>query len=829
MRTPRARQSGIPATALAIIALLCLATAALGQTASRSHKRVLAFHFARPDAGAFVGVEAALRNALTDDFGEGIELASEYLDLIRFAEPGFQSAMRAYLKMRYADDRFDAIIAASPSVLQFLETDPSLFPNVPVVFLSRPGTARLANSAGVESSVDFKGSLAEALRLQPDTTNVFVVSGTSEFDRLYETIFRGDVATLGKPVTLTYLSGLPIRQLEARVRQLPPHSILYYVSVSADGTGDRFQPVEVLERLSAAANAPVYSWHEAMLGHGIVGGRLHSSILDSEEVARLAVRVLNGEEPAQIPLSQIDAHISAFDWRQLVRWRIPASAIPARSQVLFRQYSFWEEYRLYLVGGLLVLTAQFALIVGLVVQRGSRRRAEAKSRNNEALYRSVVDTQSELICRFLPDSTLTFVNDAYCRFWDKPREQLLGHKFAELIPVSARQFVVARIATLRAGYHSHAHEVTLPDGTVGWQHWTNHAIVDEGGAVVELQGVGHDITDYKRAEAAARRAEERNNAILRAIPDLMFVIRRDGTYVDYNARDDRLLFVAPDAFIGKTVRDVMPPPLSEMFMDAIERAFLRNETIVVEYELPLAETRHFEGRIVTAGVDRVLAIVRDVTDAKRATQLNRELAGRLIASQESERRRIARELHDDVSQKIALLMIGIDQLANRYPAERPEFRKLSEASGEIASDLHNLSHELHPSKLQALGLLSALGSLCRDVSQQRNVTVRFAHGTVPGDIDSDVSLCLYRITQEALHNVARHSEAEEAEVYLTADCDQLTLRVADSGVGFDLQRVHAGLGLVSMRERAALLRGQVAVETSPGHGARIEVRVPMRR
>jgi PAS domain S-box-containing protein len=817
---------------LVAIGLLCIAATSLthasGEPAPSSHKRILVLHFARPDAGAFAGIETPIHNTLVDTFGDSLEYSSEYLDLIRFDEPRFQSAMRAYLRARYAEVRFDAIIAASPAVLQFLEDDPSLFPHVPVVFMSRPGVAVAPNSTGVMSAVNFTESLAAALRLHPDTTNVFVVSGTSDFDRLYEAAFRSQAAAAAEGRTVTYLSGLPMPQLQERLRRLPPRSIVYYISVSADGTGDRFLPAEAVERLSAVANAPVYSWHQAMLGHGIVGGRVHSSIKDSEEVAKLAIRVLNGEEPSTIPVAHLDSDVYQFDWRQLARWRIPERVLPPGSVVLFRQYSFWDQYRSYVVAGLVIFAAQLALIVGLVVQRASRRRVEARLRNNEELYRSVVDTQSDLICRFHPDSTLTFVNDAYCRFWNRSREELLGRKFIEFIPPKVRDVVLEGIVRIRYGSDSQEHEVILPDGSVGWHHWVNHAIVDERGAIIEFQGVGRDITDYRRAEAALQQADERHTAMLRAIPDLMFVILRDGTYVDYNARDETLLFAPPSAFLGRTVRQIMPPALADVFMEAIERAFARDETVVVEYELQLEDTKYFEGRIVRAGADRVLSIVRDLTEAKRTAQLNRELAGRLIASQEAERRRIARELHDDLSQTTALLMMDIERLSKRYPQEQPRFLELSERAHEIAAGLHNLSYELHPSKLETLGLLSALKALCRDISQQGGVPIAFTHESIPGGVDPNVSLCLYRITQEALHNVARHSHATDAEVRLAADAQHLTLHIADSGVGFDARTSHAGLGLVSMRERAALLRGEMVVETFPGGGTRIGVRVPFK-
>src|SRR5262249_36878164 len=160
-------------------------------------------------------------------------------------------------------------------------------------------------------------------------------------------------------------------------------------------------------------------------------------------------------------------------------------------------------------------------------------------------------------------------------------------------------------------------------------------------------------------------------AMLQAVPDLMFVLQRDGTYLDYHARDPKLLFLSPSLFMGKKVREIMPPGLAEMFMDGIGRAFHSHHPIVVEYKLQVDEERHFEARIVRAGADRVLSMVRDVTESKRATELIRDLAGRLITSQELERERIARELHDDVSQKIAVLTIGIDQVAAQKAAATP--------------------------------------------------------------------------------------------------------------------------------------------------------------
>ena len=283
--------------------------------------------------------------------------------------------------------------------------------------------------------------------------------------------------------------------------------------------------------------------------------------------------------------------------------------------------------------------------------------------------------------------------------------------------------------------------------------------------------------------------------------------------------------------MGKTVRDVFPPALADRFMNAIEQVCHTQEPVVVEYELTMDEPRHFEARIVPADNERVLSIVRDVTVAKRALELNRVLAGRVIVSQEAERQRIARELHDDLSQKLALLSIDVGQLSRDLPLpeHRHHLERLSSQVEEIAGDLYDLSHKLHPSRLQTLGLVESVRVLCQDVSQQRDdVAITFSEAHIPDVVDPSVSLCLYRITQEALHNVAKHSLSHDASVRLERNGDEFLLIIADSGIGFDpLVADHAGLGLASMRERVAILKGQLAIQAVPGGGTRISVRVPV--
>jgi signal transduction histidine kinase len=351
----------------------------------------------------------------------------------------------------------------------------------------------------------------------------------------------------------------------------------------------------------------------------------------------------------------------------------------------------------------------------------------------------------------------------------------------------------------------------------------------------------------RRAEGAKLETEGRTSAILRAIPDLMFVMAPDGTYLDYYARDPADLYAPPERFLGRRIQDLMPADLAATFMDALDRAQLTSEPIVVEYSLPIQGIlRAYEARLVCDEQRRIVSIVRDVTDqqinrdmlhrrdsALRASNdRNRDLAGRLIASQEAERERIARELHDDLSQKLALLNIDLDQLTRRLerrdPELAPEAQVTRQRAAEIASDVHELSHQLHPSKLKMLGLIRAMEGVCRDVAVQNDITVDFTHEGIPVSVSPATSLCLYRILQEALHNVVKHSGANRADVRLVRERDAIFMRIDDQGAGFDPEALGGtGLGLVSMRERVNHLGGRLTIGSAPGAGTRIGVHLPL--
>jgi signal transduction histidine kinase len=212
----------------------------------------------------------------------------------------------------------------------------------------------------------------------------------------------------------------------------------------------------------------------------------------------------------------------------------------------------------------------------------------------------------------------------------------------------------------------------------------------------------------------------------------------------------------------------------------------------------------------------------------------RKLAAKLLRAQEEERRRIAREMHDDWTQRLALLGIDIATLENHLGAPEialPLLRTMQEQLVGLAEDVHALSRQLHPAILDDLGLVEALRSECASFSRREGIAVVYRPEEVPRTLPKDVALCVYRVAQEALRNLAKHAAVSEGCVTLAATGSGLLLRVQDEGVGFDPAAVRSepGLGLSSMEERARLIQAELSVTSAPGRGTTVEVRAPLAR
>jgi signal transduction histidine kinase len=374
-----------------VAALVCLSAQAA--TSQLPQKRVLVIYTTRVDSPARAAAERAFRSTLNEGLGVPVDLYSEYIDPGRLSEPSYDSALHDFLSRKYAGVRFDLIATIAGNAFDFVTRHAAtLFPGVPVVFGGSGGRSRLNDLhlgpgfTGFYDLLDLRASLDVALQLHPDAKNVFVISGASGTDRFYETLARQQFQDLEKRLSFTYLSGQPLAAVQSRVASLPSHSIIYALVVTRDGAGMSFLPVDWVATIALAANAPMYSFLEAFLGRGIVGGSLVSEELIGRQIAELGVRILMGERPQDIPITEARNNVVAFDWRELKRWGIREDDLPAQSIVRYRVPTFWENYKWRIVGVTVLCLTQTILIGALLVQRERRSRAERqKSKADRAL------------------------------------------------------------------------------------------------------------------------------------------------------------------------------------------------------------------------------------------------------------------------------------------------------------------------------------------------------------------------------------------------------------------------------------------------------------
>jgi signal transduction histidine kinase len=224
----------------------------------------------------------------------------------------------------------------------------------------------------------------------------------------------------------------------------------------------------------------------------------------------------------------------------------------------------------------------------------------------------------------------------------------------------------------------------------------------------------------------------------------------------------------------------------------------------------------------------------DVSRSRQAEAALRDLSGRLINAQEEERSRVARELHDDLSQRMALLSIELEQMADAMSTSakmRRRFESIQNQAQEISSDIHRLSHRLHPSKLDHLGLAAAIKSLCEQINASGKLRVYLHQQGFTETLPKDFTLCLFRIAQETLRNAVKHSQATHVRVIVQMLNDVVRLTVVDDGCGFDMRSPSfaEGLGFVGMRERLRIVGGDLEISSQRAHGTRIEVTIPLNR
>ena len=380
-----------------------------------------------------------------------------------------------------------------------------------------------------------------------------------------------------------------------------------------------------------------------------------------------------------------------------------------------------------------------------------------------------------------------------------------------------------------------------PDGSTRWITDRGEALRDDTGQIAWLRGTAQDITERKQAEDELRASEQKFRSIFRDAAVGMMVVSLGGRFLAANLAFCECLGYTEEELLERTIESVTLPEDWPSFSLKLTEA--------VESGIGIQRTEkhciHKSGRIVITECSASLirdangepryfvGYVLDITQRKLAQETLSNLGRKLVEAHEEERAWIARELHDDLNQRIALLAVNLEKLGQRIPAldkeSRREIQNAYEYVSELGSDVQALSHRLHSSKLEYLGLIAAAKGFCREFADREEVQIDFHANGIPKTLSKEVSLCLFRVMQEALQNAVKHSGTRWFRVSLEGLLDEVHLSVQDYGVGFEARNAidGSGLGITSMRERLKLVDGQLSIDSEPQHGTTVHARVPV--
>ena len=778
-----------------------------------------------------------------------LEFYSESLDTLLFPDPASQKEFRDFYIHKYRNRRPDVIVTIGSGPLNFMrEAHQTAFPGVPIVFClpsqAVPSSPTLdSDFTGVENGIASAETLAIALRLRPGTQHVVVVGGASDYDKQLVAAIQQQIRGFNDAVDITYLTDLAMPDLLDRLRHLPDHTIVLLTTVARDAAGVAFKSSESGPLVAGASNAPVFSLFDLFLNHGEVGGDLSSFSAQARVAASMVLRILNGEKAQDIPRAGNVTHYM-FDWRALKRWGLNEKELPRDSIVLNRELTVWKLYKGYIIGGIALILMESLLIFALLWQRRRRRAAE-----NELLISN--------------DRLLLAVEAGNSVVWDWDSETDINNWFGDLrtmfgiesdtysgkagdfqrtVHPEDRELVQQAIANAQRSRKPYMAEfrVVRTDGTVRWVTAKGKYYYATKGDPVRMVGMAVDITERRKSEDAVRESEERFRLVANTAPVMIWMSGTDKLCNYFNQPWLEFTGRPLEAEHGNGWSEGVHPEDLNDCLDTYTRAFDLREPFKMQYRL-----RRHDGEyrwLLDIGVPRFnpdgsfmgyIGSCLDVTEAKLAEEALANMGRKLIEAHEEERTWIARELHDDINQRVALLAVELEQWSQQFPGSEGEvsyhMSHLRQRLFDLGKDIQALSHRLHSSKLDYLGIASAANSFCKEMSEQQKVEIDFRHAGIPGSLPKEISLCLFRVLQESLQNAAKHSGVRHFEVDLHGTPDGIQLTVSDLGAGFDLQDAmnHRGLGLISMRERLQLVRGELSIRSQPGRGTTVVARVPI--
>ena len=593
--------------------------------------------------------------SILEENDSDLNLHIEYMDTKIFLPDSIFPKLEQLYRAKYENEHIDLIITTDDNALNFLlPRRDLLFPDVPIIFcgLNNYTESRIAGVreiTGVAEAMDLAGTIELALDLHPDTRYVAVVNDNTPTGIWNLENFRNAAPEFTDRVEFIELLNLTTEELTESLNTLPDETVVLLLSFYRDQAGRAYSYQEYTALVTDNCDAPVYTAWDMFVGHGVIGGIVISGKAQGEHAALLALRVLNGESADDIPVLTESPNVPMFDYKVMRRFGISVSDLPAGRVVINEPISLYYRHKTFIWMASTFVLLQFFMILALTTNVLKRRRAEGRLRQSEARYRGIVEDQTELICRNLPDGTLTFVNDAYCRYFNRSRDELIGQSFMPLIPDNYHRIVKDYFMSLGSEnpVATHEYRIVLPDGESRWNQWTNRAILDDEGQVVEFQGAGRDITERKMAEKALREAEKRYRTLVEQMPAVTYIAALDDksstTFI--SPQIESFLGVSPQVYTDNPnyLDEHLHPDDHDRVLEEIAVCHQTEEPFLSEYRMisQTGDTIWFRDEAIIIKSDKgiplfIQGIMTNITDRKHAEQEQLNLERQVLHAQKLE-------------------------------------------------------------------------------------------------------------------------------------------------------------------------------------------------
>jgi len=376
---------------MAWLRLLCLGAAlviAPAVDAAAEPRRVLLLHSFGRNFEPFISLPASFREEIVRRSPQPIELQEASIEILKPGDAVGESAFVRYLNTLFPNGGPDAIVTfGGPAANLLMHRRPELFPATPLLMTGveqrRIQSDRVSSNEVIASfSLDIKRYIENILRVRPDTSKVSVVSGASPFDKFWLSEMQREFRPFFGRIAFDWLHNVPFEDVLKRAANLPPQSAIFFATLVVDASGIPYDQERALKRLNAVANAPIFGVADYHFGHGIIGGPMFSTLELGHRAAEIALRLLDGESPADLRVPALGADVNIYDGRELKRWNISENLLPQGSEVRFRQPTLLQEYKTQIAVGIAVLLLQAAMITWLLIESVKRHRAEAQSRRH---------------------------------------------------------------------------------------------------------------------------------------------------------------------------------------------------------------------------------------------------------------------------------------------------------------------------------------------------------------------------------------------------------------------------------------------------------------